>query len=142
MHRNVGGSESCDRLEHRRVGQAAAHVIDDHSPRLYSGPSGGGPHGVDADDNSALEETFDHRHHTGEFLVRSNALCSGSGRLTADVDEIGSGLDHREAVRHCEVDIEPVTAVGKGIRCHVEYAHHEAALSRGQGVREANRVRR
>ena len=117
------------------VVERRGHVVHQGGPGLDRGFGHGGVAGVDRYPD-VRGEGLDHRQHPAQLLGHVDGVGAGAGRLTADVDDVGT-LGHQvEPVGHRRLGIEPAATVGERIRGDVEDAHdqgsHEATV-RGTG---------
>jgi hypothetical protein len=113
---------------HVRVGQAAAHVVDQDSARFDGGCGDPGPGGIDTDGDALPGELGDHWDRPGQLLLDVDAPGAGPGRLPADVDVVRAAADHFDAVRDGGLSEAVTAAVGEGVRGHVEDAHDPAVI--------------
>ncbi len=128
---------------HGVIPQQTAYVVDDLGAGRDGCSGGWGAVGVDRKKRigPGLTDGFDYGHDTINLLLRRyrsacTSTCTRTGRFAADVDDRGTVGEHRE--RRVDGFIHGVqqSAVGKGIGCHVQNAHH----ARGSAQRERARA--
>ena len=132
VHGDVRRSTPGDDVQDLRVREAAGDVVDQHRARVEGGVGHLRAHRVHGDDRAGGGEGVDHRKHTVELLAHQRASRPGPGRLAADVEDVGALLHQVEPVRDGRVGVEPLAAVGEGVRGHVHDAHHEGASAHGE----------
>ena len=75
----------------------------------------------------ACGQRRDHGPDPAQFLVLADPQRAWPGRLAADVHDVGTARGQLEPVRDGLVWPEPLSAVGEGIRGHVDHAHDQAS---------------
>jgi len=95
MHQHQGGAGFRRDLRQRRVVLQAAHIVDQRGAGTQRRARDRGLVGVDGDrDAQASGESLEHRQHAGEFVGGGQRFGSGTGRLAADVNQIGAPRLH------------------------------------------------
>ena len=79
-------------------------------------------------------ECGDHGYDSGDFGVYVHPLGARPGGLPADVDDIGSRGEQRKPVLDGGVGVGEESAVGKGVRGHIEDPHHRRVIERQEAV--------
>ena len=81
--------------------------------------------GVDAHDESFLHESLDHGNDAAALLFKRDAgfVEARTRGLAAHVDDVGAGVEHRQAVLDGGIGVEVLPAIAKRIGRHVEDAH-------------------
>jgi len=123
---------------HFRVPEEAADVVDDFGSGGDGGCGGRGFPGVDGEQGvgAGFEDGFD----DGEdaallFFGGDGRVFAGARGFAADVDDVGSLLEHAEGVGCGCSGIEEAAAVGEGIGRDVEDPHDECARAEREGAR-------
>jgi hypothetical protein len=70
-------------------------------------------------------DSLDDRHDTIELLLHGHCLRTRARRLSSDVDDRGTCVNHRERMPHSAVAIVKTATVGERIRCQIENPHHD-----------------
>ena len=115
------------------IGPAAGDVVDQPNP---GGDGLGGDlaaHRVDADAGAGGSEGPHDRNHPAQLLGHGRADRPGARGFATYLDDVGPLLDELETVGDRGLVIEPLTAVGEGVRRDVDHAHHDGSA----GLRQA-----
>ena len=132
VHHHVRHRRLGDQAGHVRVGEAAAHVVDQARSGLQGQFGHARAHRVHADRDPGPGQFGDDRLDPADLLLGGDALRAGPGRFPADVHDVRALGGEVQAVGHGGVGAEPRAAVGKRVRGHVDDAHHQAAILAGQ----------
>jgi hypothetical protein len=120
VHGDVGGAGRGHHPVHLGVGEPAGDVVDELRTRLDRGCGGAGVHGVDADADAPGDELAHHGKDAGLLVLRRHTTGSGAGRLTADVDDVGSIRAERLGVGNRGTQVGPLPAIAERVRGDVE----------------------
>jgi len=113
----------------------AADVVDYLGAGFDGETSGGGVKGVYRDEGAGLclEDGFDCGKDTGLFFVRREWNRVGAGGFAADVEDIGTFLEHLESLGYGAIGgglwCVEVATVGEGVGGNVEDAHDDRPLA-------------
>lgn len=130
MHDHEGGARGGDGGDHRRIGEAAADVVDEDGARRERALGHGGPHGVHGDRDALGGEAADNRYDAFQLLRLVDAGGAGAGGLAPHVDQVRTLRDQVEAVLDGGGRVEEPAAVREGIGGHVHDAHDRTAVPR------------
>ena len=82
----------------------------------------------------ALRQPFHDRQYAALLLSLVYRLRARPRRFAADIQHVGSFLHHPDAGFNGPRGIEQAAAIGKGIGCDVDDAHHERAIAGSQAL--------
>ena len=127
MHDHQAAVALLDEIDHARVGEAR-HVVDDGGSHADGRLGDFHMAGIDRHNGAGFGERLHDRQHAARLGVGIDRGETGTGRLAADVDDIGAIVEHLEAVRDCGVGVEVLATVAEGIGRDVEDAHDARAV--------------
>jgi hypothetical protein len=81
--------------------------------------------GIDRDRWAGRCNCFDDRHDASDFIIRRHGRVSRSGRLAADIDDVGSLSCHRVRMSHSRLAQVEETAIGEAVGRDIEDAHNQ-----------------
>ena len=84
---------------------------------------------------------YDGEHPPG-LLLGTDPVCTGTGGLATDVDDVGTVVHQRHAVGDRGLRVEELAAVGEGVGRDVDDAHDQATVLSRQMGRQPTEVRR
>lgn len=129
VHQAAGDLVLCDEIRHLAVVLEAPDVVDKVSARLerlrYHRAF------VAVDGNRDVEFLLDHLddgNDAVDFLLHADLHMAGTGGLAAHVHNGRSLGDHIGRVAAGIVQIVPASAVGEGVRGHIQNAHNGAVV--------------
>ena len=129
VHEDHPGAGLPDHGEHLRV-PGPRDVVHDQRTGIEGGPGHGRLPRVDRDGNGDLRgERLDHGGDAVPLLLGRDRIRSRTGRLAADVDEVGALVDHLDPTDHGSAVIEVQPPVGEGVGRDVQDAHDEGPLA-------------
>ena len=120
-HDNAAGAR-LNKLDHLGVGESR-HVVDDRGAAAHGRLSNRHMTRIDRDDGPLFGERAHHGQHATRLLVGVDRGKAGARGLAAYVDDVGAGVEHRQAVLDGGIRVEVFPAVAKRIGRHVEDAH-------------------
>ena len=127
VHHDDAAGARRDKLDHLGVGEAR-HVVNDRGAAAHGSLGDRHVARVDRDDSALFGQRAHHGQHAASLLVGIDRGKSGARRLAAHVDDVGAGIEHRQAVLDGGIRVEVLPAVAKRIGCHVEDAHDARAV--------------
>ena len=83
---------------------------------------------VDRDDSALFGQCAHHGQHAASLLVGIDRGKARTRGLAAHVDDVGAGVEHRQAVLDGGIRVEVLPAIAKRIGRHVEDAHDARAV--------------
>ena len=122
MHHNDSAGARLNKLDHLGVGEAG-HVVDDRGAAAHGRLSNRHVARVDRDDGALFGQRAHHGQHAASLLIGIDRGKSGARGLAAHVDDVGAGVEHRQAVLDGGIRVEVLPAIAKRIGRHVEDAH-------------------
>ena len=125
-HDDTAGARR-DKFDHLGVGEAR-HVVDDRGTAAHGRLGNRHVARVDRDDSALFGQRAHHGQHAASLLVGIDRGKSGARRLAAHVDDVGAGIEHRQAVLDGGIRVEVLPAIAKRIGRHVEDAHDARAV--------------
>jgi hypothetical protein len=130
VHQHHARTGVADDLEHRRVG-AARYVVHHGRAGLERSARDLRVTGVDADREirPGVAEPLDHRDHPADLLLERHGVRSRSGRLAADIDQVGALIGEASGVGDRILGVDEQAAVAEGVGGHVDDPHHEGAAA-------------
>ena len=120
IHTGVGGEP-----RQVRIAAKGRDVVDEHRPELDRSAGDGDLRGIDRHRLSA--QRLQNRLHPAQLLVRRDSGGSGPGRLSPDVDDVGSLGELRPRRRSRISRVEVVASVGEAVGCDIHHPHHGGA---------------
>ena len=112
-----------DGVRHAGIALQSPDIVDDASAEPRRLARHRRLAGVNGDRRVKVSQRLEHRRHSLELFVLRNRKMTGSCQLAANVDDRRPLGDHRFCTRDGYGGVEMATAVGEGIRRHVENAH-------------------
>lgn len=131
-------------LRQLRMSLESVHVVDDVRPGLHGGAGDRGLIvGVNGKGNlQPAGESFDHRHHAGDFFLDRHLNMPGPGGLTADVDDRRAFGRHLRRLTKGGFQCLMSATIEERVRGDVQDAHDFRPAVQGQGlVPKPNRPR-
>ena len=122
VHHDDAAGACRDKLDHLGVGEAR-HIVDDRGAAAHGSLGDRHVARVDRDDGALFCQRAHHGQHATSLLVGIDRGKAGARGLAAYVDDVGAGVEHRQAVLDSGIRIEVLAAVAKRIGRHVEDAH-------------------
>ena len=122
MHHDDAAGARLNELDHLGIGEAG-HVVDDRGAAAHGRLGNRHMTRVDRDDGALLGQRAHHGQHAASLLVGVDRGKAGARGLAAHVDDVGAGVEHRQAVLDGGIRIEVLPAIAKRIGRHVEDAH-------------------
>ena len=125
VHYDNAAGARLNKLDHLGIGEAR-HVVDDRGAAAHGRLGNRHMTRVDRDDGALFGERAHDGQHATRLLVGVDRGKAGAPRrrgLTAHVDDVGAGIEHRQAVLDSGILVKVLTAVAKRIGRHVEDAH-------------------
>src|SRR5215472_9966257 len=116
VHDDVGDARLRHQPGHVRVGEPAAHVVDQADSRLKRPFGDLGAHRVHADHHAGPDKLGDDWLDPAQFLLHRYPLRSRPGALAADVHDVGALGDQLKAVLDRGGGAIPLPAVREGVR--------------------------
>ena len=120
-HDNAAGAR-LNKLNHLGVGEAR-HVVDDRGAAAHGRLSNRHVARVNRDDSALFGQRAHHGQHAASLLVGVDRGKTRARGLAAHVDDVGAGVEHRQAVLDGGIRVEVFPAIAKRIGRHVEDAH-------------------
>ena len=134
MHGDVPDAGVGDDPEDVRVGQAARDVVDDPGARLDRGGGDLGAHRVDADHRAVGRQGADDRYDARQLLGDQRPGGARSGRLAADVEDVGAVREQLPAVRDRRLDRVVPAAVAERVGGDVDDPHDQRQVSHARNL--------
>lgn len=136
VHQDGAGGEIGAGRGHGRVPEMAADVVDDFGAGLDGETGGGGVVGVDGKDGvgAGFEDGAEGRENAGLFFFREDGRGVGAGGFAAKIEYVRAFVQHLQGVGDRSIQCEEIAAVGEGVGCEVEDAHHEGARAEREGA--------
>ena len=135
---------------HARLGNDARHlviilqtpnVIDEIGARLQGGMRHRALIGIDGYRNiKVFLDRFNYRYNAGDFLLVRQQRIARPRRFAADIQNVRAVPYHILCVLECRIYGVPFSAVGKGIRRHVQNAHHIGVTGRFKRLSSNNHM--
>ena len=122
VHHDDAASARLNKLDHLGVGEAR-HIVDDRGAAAHGRLGNRHMARVDRDDGTLLGQRAHDGQHAARLLVGVDRGKAGTRGLTAHVDDVGTGIEHRQTVLDGSIRIEVLAAIAKRIGRHVEDAH-------------------
>ena len=125
VHYDNAAGARLNELNHLGIGEAR-HVVDNRSTAAHCRLGNRHMTRIDRDDGALFGERAHDGQHATRLLVGVDRGKAGAPRrrgLTAHVDDVGAGIEHRQAVLDSGILVKVLTAVAKRIGRHVEDAH-------------------
>jgi len=137
VHENDAAAGAGAGAAHVGIPRQGTDVVDDFRAGSGSGGGGAGFVGVDGEDGvgAFAKNGFDDGEDAILFVFRAEALGAGARGFAADVDEVGSVVEHGERVFGGDVRAKVEAAVRERVRRNVEHAHDESARAERQSAR-------
>ena len=112
----------------------SADVVDDPRSGGDRRASDRGLVGVDRDRHEAnrvqlIDDALDQRHDALDLLLHRHGRTPGGGRLTADVEDVGTRGDELPGERHTLLQAPVAPTVAEGVGRGVDDAHQQRALA-------------
>ena len=117
------------KLNHLRVGEPG-NVVYDRSTHAHGGLRDLDMARVYRHDGPLGGERPNDRQHAASLLVGIHRAKTGTRRLPTHIDDVGSGIEHGQAVRDGRIGIEVLAPVAKRIGRDVEHAHDARSVER------------
>ena len=127
-----------DEGHHRRVGQPATDVIDQHRAGVNRLSRDIGVHRVDTHRCSGPRELSDDGKYPPQLFLRIDPHRAGPGGFAADVDDVSTGRHQFEPVLDRGVGIEPLATIRKRVGRDVHDTHDPAAPQLGKAHQPAH----
>ena len=112
MHHDDAAGARRDKLDHLGVGEAR-HIVDNRGAAAHGSLGNRHMTRVDRDDGTFLGQCAHHGQHATSLLVGVDRGKAGTRRLASHVDDVGTGVEHRQAVLDSGVRVEVLTAIAK-----------------------------
>ena len=122
MHHDDAAGARLNKLDHLGIGEAG-HVVDDRGAAAHGRLGNRHMTRVDRDDGALLGQRAHHGQHAASLLVGVDRGKTRARGLAAHVDDVGAGVEHRQAVLDGGIRVEVLPAIAKRIGRHVEDAH-------------------
>ena len=122
VHHDDAASARLNKLDHLGVGEAR-HVVDDRGTAAHGRLGNRHMARVDRNDGTLLSQRAHDGQHATRLLVGVDRGKAGTRGLAAHIDDVGSGVEHRQAVLNRDIRVEVLAAIAKRIGRHVEDAH-------------------
>ena len=122
VHHDDAAGARRDKLDHLGVGESR-HVVDDRGAAAHGRLGNRHVTCVDRDDGALFGQRTHNGQHAASLLVGVDRGKTGARGLAAHVDDVGAGVEHRQAVLDGGIRVEMLPAVAKRIGRHVEDAH-------------------
>ena len=122
MHHDDAAGARLNKLDHLGVGEAR-HVVDDRGAATHGRLGNRHVARVDRDDGALFGQRAHHGQHAASLLVGVDRGKARARGLAAYVDDVGAGVEHRQAILDGGIRVEVLPAVAKRIGRHVEDAH-------------------
>jgi hypothetical protein len=112
----------------------AADVVDDLRACLNGQAGCLGVVGVDRDDRlgTRCEDCFEDRQNARLLFRGSERDGIGAGRFAAEIEQVGTVVEHFQRAADGSIGVEKLAAVRKGIGRDVENPHDESAFAERQ----------
>ena len=122
MHHDDAAGARLNKLDHLGVGEAG-HVVDDRGAAAHGRLGNRHMTRIDRDDGALFGERAHDGQHATRLLIGVDRGKAGARGLAAHVDDVGAGVEHRQAVLDGGIRVEVLPAIAKRIGRHVEDAH-------------------
>jgi len=121
---------------HLWVGGQAADIIEDMGAGVEGGMGDSGFHGIDAEEGigDLFAQAVDDGEDSADFLVSVDWGGAWAGAFAADVDDVSAFGGEFDAADDGGLGIEPLAAIGEGVRGDIEDAHDGGAVSQVERV--------
>jgi hypothetical protein len=137
VHQHDGDARGRGHLGHALVRPPPGHVVDEGGTGVERPFRNLGSHRVDRHRDALVDQAGDHRDDAAQLLLGVDAQRTGSRRLAADVDDVGTLGDELEPVLDGGVGVQPLAAVGEGVGGDIHHPHHAAATRSEKTCRHA-----